>query len=609
MKRNNIILFMLMLTFCLASCDKYLDRQPDDALTEEKVFAKRATTEQYLYHVYSYVPREWNAGDKQGWLPASDECAFSISRNFKNMTNGSWSPSSIPYEKETGWKPYYRGIREATYFMGKVALCPELRAEEIIQYKAEARFLRAFYYYELMRMYGPVVLIGEEVLDPSNVSFSTPRATWAECVEYVCNEMDSVVKILPPVQDELWYGKPTSGAALAIKSIVLLTNASQLFNPNPSVAPALYGSVKNADGTELFSSTYDVSKWQAAANAAKAVINSGGGYELYKVYDGDGDIDPISSLQGIHTVRWNSELIFARTLNETWWFQHTVPRGTNTYGVFAVTQQQVDAFAMANGRYPLINSDNTAFTDPTSGYQEHGFRDFTNPMNKLNAKTRTYQMYCDREPRFYTNVTWNGMGYPYKSARKKVEFAFGSASGNIGSFDYPLTGYLIRKACKNDMDPENSKWDGQLTWPIVRLAEIYLNYVEALNECDPGNGDILVYLNKIRERAGVDNIEDVYPEAIGNQNLMRELIRRERRVELCFESRRYFDTRRWQIAERTDGGAMYGMNIYSADDSEAGDYWKRNVADNRVFEKKHYLFPIAQAEIEKNKAIVQNFGW
>lgn len=608
MKKNKYI-FILMLALGLASCDKFLDRQPDDALTEEKVFAKRATTEQYLYNVYSYIPREWDAGDKQGWLPASDECAFSISRDFTKMTNGSWSPADIPYQKTVGWKPFYRGIREATYFMGKVDLCPELRPEEIEQYKAEARFLRAFYYYELMRMHGPVVLIGEEVLDPSDETFSMPRSTWAECVRYVCKELEDVSKILPAQQDELWYGKPTAGAALAIKSIVALLDASQLFNPNPAIGPALYGSVKNQDGTSLFSSTYDVVKWETAAKAAKAVIDCNGGYELYQVRDADGDIDPIASLQGVHTVRWNTELIFARTINSTWWFQHTVPKGQNTYGVFAATQQQVDAFAMSNGRYPLIQSDNTPISDPASGYQEEGFRNFTNPMNLQNPTVRTYQMYCDREPRFYTNITWNGMGYPYKSARKKVEFYFGSASGPFNSFDYAATGYLIRKICKNDMDPENSKWDGQLTWSIVRLAEIYLNYVEALNEYDPGNSDILEYLNRVRTRAGVPNIETSYPEAVGNQALMRELIRRERRVELCFEARRFFDTRRWQIAEKTDGGSIYGMNIYATDDTEGGDYWKRSVVQKRVFEKKHYLYPIAQTEIEKNKVLVQNFGW
>ena len=245
---------ILLLTGFFASCDSFLDRQPDEALNEEKIFMKRATTEQYLYHVYSYVPDEWNAGDNQGWIPASDEAKFGYSRGFTQMNNGAWNVSAPPYAK---WAHYYRGIREATYFMSKVDLCPELRAEEKTQYKTEARFLRAFYYYQLMRMYGPVIITGDVPVDITNADLSISRSSWDETVKYICEEMWAVSQILPKtIEDQMWYGKPTKGAALAIRSIVKLYDASPLYN-NPDRSKYIYGDLKNHDGTPLFPQSYD----------------------------------------------------------------------------------------------------------------------------------------------------------------------------------------------------------------------------------------------------------------------------------------------------------------------------------------------------------------
>lgn len=617
MKMLKYISLAMLLAPGLTSCDEFLDRQPDEALNEEKVFEKRATTESYLYYVYSYMPEEWNAGDNAGWIPASDEGLFSLSRDFTKITNGSWNPGDVPYDKWTGkyssendyknYKNYYRGIREATYFMSKVDLCPELSAEEKVQYKAEARFLRSFYYYQLMRMYGPVILTGNDVVDISSPTFNQPRNSWDECVKYVCDEMDSVARILPDQQLDLWLGKPTKGVALAVKSIVTLLDASPLFN-NPDRSKYLYADVKNADGTPLFPQSYDKTKWAKAAKAAKDVIDLNQ-YDLYRVYDNDGEIDPFESLTGIFTERWNSEIIFGRSMDDSWWYLHTTPRGTNSYGVYSSSQNQVDAFAMKNGRFPITGYNGIEpIVDPKSGYTERGFRDYTNPVNRYNQTVKTYQMYCDREPRFYAYIIWNGMGYPYPSSRQRVQFYYGSDSGPGASHDYAKGGYLIRKAVRNDINPENNQWDTKLSWVIIRLGEIYLNYVEALIESDPGNADILIYWNLLRERAGLPDIDEAYPEAVGNQELMRDLIRKERRVELCFESRRYFDTRRWQIAEQTDVN-IYQMNINGTDDSESGDYWQRKLAEVRPFEPKFYLYPIAQSEIEKNKAIIQNYGW
>jgi len=193
---------------------------------------------------------------------------------------------------------------------------------------------------------------------------------------------------------------------------------------------------------------------------------------------------------------------------------------------------------------------------------------------------------------------------------KVPDFSTNGNSGPGASHDYPKPGYIWRKMADPSYDTKNGD-HGELSWPMIRLAEIYLNYAEALNEYEPSNPDILTYLNKVRERAGVPNIETVYPGAQGDQAQMRELIRKERQIELSFESHRYFDTRTWMIAEQTDNGPMYGMNVKAQSDngSTPANFWNRTAFETRVFKPKHYLFPIRQSEIDRNDQLTQNYGW
>jgi hypothetical protein len=244
---------------------------------------------------------------------------------------------------------------------------------------------------------------------------------------------------------------------------------------------------------------------------------------------------------------------------------------------------------------------------------------------------RTYavvKMWAEREPRFYMDIAFNQMEYPVGMAGD----GWGNAtswstlshekegSGGLPLSSHSATGYCQRKNVTRGLNPASAAWVQPFVWVMVRLGEIYLNYVEALIEYDPTHPDIFVYWNKIRTRAGVPDIETVYPEVIGNQDKMREYLRRERMIELALENHRYFDTRRWQIAEHTNNGRVYGMNIHSKITSpmgipqtESGDktFYRRVVSENgnRVFLKKHYLWPINQTELNRNRNIEQAPGW
>lgn len=588
-----------LVALALGSCSDYLDKQPDDQLTMDMVFSNRVNTESFLYNVYSYMPEEWDQHDNNPWNGACDEADYVYRRDVDKMNDGSWEPSSVPYNK---WNHYYQGIRAATFFMQNVDKCTELNAPIIAQYKAEARFLRATYYFFLVRQYGPVVILGDEVLPfDGSVDLNKPRSPYDECVDYIVKEFDEIASQLPITQPSESYGKPTKGAALAYKSRMLLYAASPLFNGNPD-----YAGYSNGAGKNLFNNTYDKNKWKKAADASKAVIDM----NAYALVDNG---NPYDSYKSVFIDNWNSEIIFGRIYGGDHWDRHCLPRGLQGYGGIASTQAQVDAYAMSNGKYPITGyADNgkTPIIDPSSGYSETDFSQVTLPSAKSSWTENTYNMWANREPRFYASVLWGGERWIFTEQGGQPYYVQFYTNGKDGpsstAHDYPKSGYMITKLSHPENDLQNDVCKIR-SWIMFRLAEVYLNYAEALNEYEPGNVDILKYVNMIRKRAGVPNLETVYPAVKTDQTLMREMIRRERRVELAFECQRYFDVHRWKIAEVVDNTPAYGMDISQTDYN--ANYYKRTKFENRVFLKKHYLFPIAQSELELNKALVQNPLW
>jgi ankyrin repeat protein len=261
-------------------------------------------------------------------------------------------------------------------------------------------------------------------------------------------------------------------------------------------------------------------------------------------------------------------------------------------GAFGATQAVVDAYFMANGR---------SINDPASGYVSTGFSPFQSPSDP--QPHSTYNQWVNREPRFYVGITYDSSYWLYQDngyAPIITSFQYSANSGRSQSTsDVSPTGYVVRK---NVAANDNSR--GAL---LLRLANIYLDYVEALNEYDPSNPDILTYLNYIRQRAGVPQYgagANALPVPSG-QDAMRTAIRNERRVELAFENVRYFDTRRWKIAAQTDAGPFYGMNMYA----NGANFYQKTLLETRVFYSRDYLFPIPNNEVLKDNLMVQNPGW
>lgn len=637
MKRIYIIVSILLCGIAFSGCDSFLDRQPDDQLTSKNVFDKKESTWKYLVNVYSFI---LDYADDSGYgsasisIPASDEAsgAYTGSRAFALWTHNQLTPMTTHSGYRNGpYKNQYRGIREATFFMQKVHECPELTDEEKTIWAAEARFLRAYYYTELLKWTGPVIFLGDKLADFSDPNLDkVDRSPWATIVDWVQNEFLQASEDLPDSWGSADLGRATKGAALAIRARLLLYNARPLFNGQNGTG--MYDDIINKSGEKLFNTEYDRERWKVAADAAKAVMN----LNLYHLVD-DVDKTPLENIHEAFMSLNSPENIFTKQQGGSTHRIGSTPAGIGgtSYGGISLTQKMVDAFAMENGRYPITNMDTPEYKngcgeiviDPESGYSETGSTDFVNPFfeafpqKPVTDKIKTMNMYVGREPRFYANVFWSGQTWVAGSVVKKnIQFYQKGGSGPMTSNNYPPTGYLNLKFIDPTVATTSGAW-GNISWPMIRYADILLMYAEALIEydCVTFEKEILEAWNKVRSRAGVDNIEEVYPEIKGNIELMRKYIRRERMVELCFEGHRYFDTRTWMTAEVEDDGEVAGCNIKALNHNIGGDYWKRTSVfetygeggfmTRRSFTEKNYLFPVNQEELDRVPGMTQNLGW
>ena len=617
----------------LTSCN-FLDRQEDEQMTFEKIWQQRSTTRQYFFNCMGYLPDDANNFYSGTVIHgASDESSLTWNYAYRYINFGSWNATVVPCDN---FNFYYQGIRDCTLFMNNVYNCSDpacTKADKDLWYWC-VRWTRSYLYFLLMRDYGAVFLMKDEdfLKDPTgDVTYLQKkyRNSWDECVQYVCDEMTECADHLDSDYNTTYKGLPTNGAALAVISRLKLYSARPLFNGNK-----LYRLLKNNDekNTNIFPTEFDPNKWVEAAEAAYAVI----ALDKYKLYkDKDHPKDGCLNYYGVFQETWNDELIYCGGGYTSRWAIgiHTAPSDIasgDAYCGWGPTQQQVDAYAMESGRYPITGytSDGTPVIDSDSGYPEpaNEFKlvTFQNPFLTAleapsdDAKCNSPAMYYNREPRFYVNVYWPGCAWKHGDEYGRATFATGG-KGNSGSQNYPKPGYLVNKWYDHSIDTYSTGSWGNITYPTFRYAEIILNYVEAVLECqlngvsdDKGVVDYYRAMDlwtALRDRCGLKSILSSYPGADTEQLL--DLVRRERRVELAHEGHRYYDTRTWGIAQETDGGKMYGLDITvpSTSDNPPAGMWKRRVFEERVFKPQHYLYPFLQRELDRNKNLVQNYGW
>ncbi len=638
MNKINLLKYisLSLLSFILSSCSDFLDNAPDDQLDLEMVFNDKTRTEDWLANIYTGIPDPYFGIIKTvGYEIMADDITPSQrwvqwwGNGPLNFRIGQWFTDS-PWSADF-WAGLPKKIRSAYILIHNAHPNPtqNVTEKDIETMKDECRFLIAYYYWVMTEAYGSVPYFDDMVdVNAPQDQLMRGQRSFDETVDWIDQQMVDLSKRLPEKWDDKFFGRATSIMCLAVRARMLLFAASPLVNGNE-----WYKEFLNNDGKERFNTTYDATKWTRAAKACKELIDAAhaAGHGLYYEYNADGSIDPFLSCANAllkKTSEGNKEILFARPdCNYGEWEGHSTPRGCGGNGGLGVTQSLVDAFFMENGLSPILGykEDGQPIINEASGYTEKGFS--TEPeirntgwdicRNAPDAKPGqitmegTYNMYCHREPRFYLTVVYNRQWY--WTENRTTRFLRDEWDGGP-THDAPQNGYLLRKK----VSLEQNNRDGIHPYRpgiLYRLGEAYLNYAEALNEAEPGNPDILKYLNLIRERAGIPQYgsgKGMIPAPSG-QKEMRELIRRERRVELCGEGIRYHDIRRWKLGEEFLNGNEYGMNFsgteLSDDPNNPQAFYVRTPVLKRVYSKKCYWFPIFQTEVDKDPTLIQAPFW
>ena len=622
---NRIIRYLLLsgtVAVMTASCT-YLDKQPDNLRTSDQIWQTRDDAEAFLNQVYSYI---WYNLDDFVGLGVADETSLPMTGlNARQLIEGQWTASNYLWNN---WTPSYNAIRTALEFEANIDRVPDDRISPELKatYKCESKFLRGWFYWKLLQMYGPFIKVEEPISTGADFA-SYQRAPFDECVKYVCQLLTEAASGLEDKRMvAMEYGRPTKAACLAVIAQVRLLAASELWNGNPDFA-----NFRNHDGTLLAPQTYDAHKWELAADAAWAVIE----LDAHKLYyhTENGVTDPYLSFRDLF-LEWNDEIIFA-TNRTDWESGHDVrcTAGPGGYSMQNATQNIVDAFYMRDGRdrndpesqysgYVNREKEFCPSDDPARyGFSEDG-------VNRGYLGGTSY-MYVDREPRFYASISYNGQpvlaavtvddrnyysSEAHKDGRGRAEYYYSGLSGvgnNSGNPDF--TGYNVAKRVSPAANVR--EWKSPFRPYIhIRYAEILLDYIEALNEYDPGNRDIVTYFDQIRDRAGSPGIAATYPDEIGDKDKMRARILRERQIELAFEGDRYWTLCRRKLFEQEQYRTVERMNTL-ADDGGQGfgfaDFYTRVKMPLRYWDpnNKMYLFPIPQPEIDKSLGVVQNPGW
>lgn len=621
---------LLLLT---VSCNSYLDVVPDNVATVDHAFNMRNTAEKYLFTCYRYLPSHASLGDNPAFA-SGDEFWFSNSfLQFHSapgwqIARGNQGVVSPILNYWDGYSNPFQGIRDCNIFIENIGRVPDMMDEEKDRWIAEAKFLKAYYHFWLMRMYGPIPVIRENL--PISASVEEVRVTREpidDCVAYIVELLDEATVNLPDViSDELTeLGRITKPIALSVKAMVLVTAASPLFNGNTE-----YVGFAGPDGRELFNQTYSTDKWQQAADACREAIDvcHDLGMKLYTFELGISQFSPSEetitqmSIRNSVTERWNPEIIWGNTNSTAVALQRqatppldpTNSVNGNTLGNMAPPVKIAEQFYSKNG--VPINE------DVTYDYAGRFELREASEADKYHLQTgyTTVGLHFDREERFYASLAfdgglWYGQGRLDDNDQWTIQAKLGQAQTRVSSNRFSVTGYWPKKLVnyENIIGTGNTYTIQYYPWPVIRLSDLYLLYAESLNELnEQPNDETYEYLNKVRERAGLPSVQDAWtnfsrqPDKFTTQAGLRNIIQQERLNELAFEGKRFWDLRRWKRAHIELNNPITGWDI---DQENPETYYRQRVLFNQTFMMRDYFWPIRESNLIVNRNLVQSPGW
>ena len=639
--KKYVILTIAVVASCLTACKDYLDQVPEnDIETFETIFERRSTADVWFTQSTLDMANNFVGFFTPGVIGADEFVTGDYERSLgAKMLN---IPDGLQLsQKPIGdvWGSTYYSLRLLNTFIQRIVDVYDMTEAEKINWRAEAMAVKAFYYFELVKRYGPIVLV------PTNIDVNVDLQKMQVPRSHVDTCFNEIVRLLDEAIPDLYYSKereashklfPSKEGAMALKAKVLLYQASPLFNGND-----FYVNFKGKDGEPLFNTKYDPEKWKRAAEAADEVVAlcESLGYKLIT-----GDLDKATNLlndmRDIELSIWEREYDGVEAVFMTGFqgalinsFPYLLPNFPEGYpekessarGTFGPSMKMVESFYTKNG-LPL-NMDKEW---PYANRYKMG-REVDNTYQGVVALNEdVLNLHLRREPRFYAHIAADRCYWqrgPVASKNLEVQAYRGEAFGLHESYldastRQNICGYYVKKYTRTEVQTSNYRSNsavlGDCRWPVIRLAELYLMQAEAWNEY-LNKPDDRVYepLNKVRRRAGIPDVQDAWkkfsthPQQVENQAGMREIIRQEKTVEFAFEGHRFWDLRRWKTAHLELNDKILGWNVLG---DNARTFYNNYEGPVVVWSKvkfispRDYLFPIKAEEVMIS-GYVQNPGW
>lgn len=621
--------------FLFSSCKKYLDVVPDDVATLESAFANANEAQAYLFGCYATLqnladvrrnPGFTTSGEVIFPYPLQDQttlggaggdAGFSIIRGVQNSPN----PLLNYWDGYNMGLNMWQAIRKCNIFLDNIHTPPDLPEYQRKRWVAEAKFLKAYFHYWLIRMYGPIPIV--DVNLPVNASIDEVRIKQQpldSCFNYVVKLLDEAIPDLPPVIQNLAaeQGRISGTIALAVKAEVLVTQASPLFNGNPD-----YASWKNKEGVSLYPAAFDESKWQRALVAVKEAIDNVGSATLYQLRLSGGIVHMsdttrrLLTIQGAFVDSWNSEQIW--TLNPQFGWQYmasprvTAEAAANVFAVysnFSVPVGQSEIFYSNHG--VPINEDRTF--------------DYNNRY-KLQAGDDAHAYYIkkgyiaakgnfNREPRYYADVAfdgsvWFGSGNLDDNNPNYINAVNGPAAPP-DQLRYNATGYWAKKLVPYQTTFGQTSVQQGYSWPFMQLTGLWLLYAECLNEVNGPGAEVYQWIDKVRAKAGLDGVVaswsqySINPAKYSTKDGLRAIIHQERRIETAFEGQAGWDLRRWKELQNVLSTPVQGWNVFNR---TTDGYYQLRLVQQTSFSIRNYLYPIQDYDLLTNPNLVQTLYW
>lgn len=635
MKRKILyLLIILIVGDILTACKDFLDVVPDNIATIDNAFSDRNEAEKYLFTCYSYIPNLASSGGNVAlmggdelwtYYPANGLPTWDVARGNQNVND----PFMNYWDGANGGSGLYKAIRDCNIFLENVSDPNKVTDLEPLtrqRWLGEVQFLKAYYHFYLFRMYGPIILIDENLpIDATPEEVRLKRAPVDSVVNFISNLLDTAAVNLPEkiINQATELGRVTKPAALTLKARLWVTAASPLFNGNPD-----YVNFVDKDNIHLFPTEADPAKWNKAVEACKEAVEACENNDI-RLYTFSTFLNLSEttktkmSVRNSVTEKWSAELIWGlsgrRGESIQWESMARIDPQypLNIWGardLLNPTLNVAELFYSANGvpinedkmwnyanRYEIVTADHEDRFNLVEGYESAAF-------------------HHNREPRFYADLAFDGSTWYLQNSPSgndentwTVKARVGGPQARLGAYNFSVTGFWPKKLVnwKYELTADGSNYEAY-PWPEMRLADLYLLYAEALNET--GQTDqAIVWVDKVRERAGLNGVKDSWtnfstnPGKFSSIEGMREIIHRERAIELIFEGHRFWDLRRWKKAEQALNQNIRGWNIEQ--ESPEGYYHPQILFNQRFISPRDYLWPLREHDLIVNPNLVQNPGW